>query len=128
MNADIQRSKFGASDSNVETDPRARGYVRVPSDDVDAAAREAAIRETDEEISRLLAANALGGEFIRSRVDGPTPFSADEVEEDHFPRIKYDASLADQDDADQDDADADAIISKYLPSLDRAALADDDEP
>ena len=128
LNADIQRSKFGASDSNVETDPKARGYVRVPSDDVDAAAHEAAIRETDEEISRLLAANALGGEFIRSRVDGPTPFSADEVEEDHFPRIKYDASLADQDDADQDDADADAIISKYLPSLDRAALADDDEP
>jgi len=75
-----------------------------------------------------LAANALGGELIRSRADGPTPFSVDEVEEDHFPRIKYDASLADQDDEDQDAADADAIISKYLPSLDRAALADDDEP
>ena len=40
LNADIQRSKFGASDSNVETDPRARGYVRVPPT-TSARAREA---------------------------------------------------------------------------------------
>lgn len=127
LNADIQKSRFGSSDAIIEDDPRARGYVRLPTDDVNAAAYEEAIREADEEISRLLAPNVLSTELAQLRVDIPVaPFTGHD-EEDHFPRIKYDASRADEDE-DEDEVAADAIISKYLSELDRAALVDEDEP
>ena len=133
LSADVRRSRLEVATASDESedgdartraldapsfDPKALGYVKLPTDEAQAEAYDDALRLVDEDIARLRAQSRLADDGDGAlRAEPRAAVARDVEEEDYFPRIKYDVSL--ERDDDDDDCD-DEIIRRYL-----AAYGDD---
>ena len=127
LSADVRRSRLEVATASDESedgdartraldapsfDPKALGYVKLPTDEAQAEAYDDALRLVDEDIARLRAPSRLADDGDGAlRAEPRAAVARDVEEEDYFPRIKYDVSLERDDDDDDGD---DEIIQRYL--------------